>query len=55
MDNVIATSHIGYVTDDSYRIYYGESVENIRAWIAGTPIRVLTSQKREISYVSGVA
>ncbi|WP_250517118.1 D-2-hydroxyacid dehydrogenase family protein [Caballeronia sp. INDeC2] len=52
MDNVIATSHIGYVTDESYRIYYGESVENIRAWIAGAPVRVLTPAKREISYIT---
>ena len=50
LDNVIATSHIGYVTDESYRLYYGESVENIRAWISGTPVRVLTPTKREISY-----
>ncbi|CAL8479992.1 D-2-hydroxyacid dehydrogenase family protein (plasmid) [Caballeronia sp. S22] len=52
LDNVIATSHIGYVTDESYRIYYGESVENIRAWIGGTPVRVLTPAKREISYIA---
>jgi phosphoglycerate dehydrogenase-like enzyme len=52
MDNVIATSHIGYVTDESYRIYYGESVENIRAWIADTPVRVLTPAQREISYIT---
>ncbi|MDR5781052.1 D-2-hydroxyacid dehydrogenase family protein [Caballeronia sp. LZ065] len=52
LDNVIATSHIGYVTDESYRIYYGESVQNIRAWIEGSPVRVLTPEKREISYVS---
>ncbi|BBQ01504.1 2-hydroxyacid dehydrogenase (plasmid) [Burkholderia sp. SFA1] len=50
LDNVIATSHIGYVTDESYRLYYGESVENIRAWISGAPVRVLTPTKREISY-----
>jgi phosphoglycerate dehydrogenase-like enzyme len=52
LDNVIATSHIGYVTDESYRIYYGESVENIGAWISGAPVRVLTPEKREISYLS---
>ncbi|MDR5833914.1 D-2-hydroxyacid dehydrogenase family protein [Caballeronia sp. LZ034LL] len=52
LDNVVATSHIGYVTDESYRIYYGESVQNIRAWIEGSPVRVLTPEKREISYVS---
>jgi phosphoglycerate dehydrogenase-like enzyme len=50
MDNVIATSHIGYVTEGSYEFYYGESVENIRAWIDGKPIRTLTSERREISY-----
>lgn len=55
LDNVVATSHIGYVTDASYRIYYGESVENIRAWIEGSPVRVLTPEKREISYVSQAA
>lgn len=50
MDNVIATSHIGYVTEGSYEFYYGESVENIGAWIRGEPIRVLTADRREISY-----
>ncbi|SAL65808.1 D-isomer specific 2-hydroxyacid dehydrogenase [Caballeronia arvi] len=55
LDNVIATSHIGYVTDESYRLYYGESVENIRAWISGTPVRVLTPARREISYTTQIA
>lgn len=52
MENVIATSHIGYVTEGSYEFYYGESVENIRAWMKGEPIRTLSSTKREISYQS---
>jgi phosphoglycerate dehydrogenase-like enzyme len=52
LDNFIGTSHIGYVTDGSYQIYYGESVENIRAWIAGAPIRTMTSASREVDYVS---
>jgi phosphoglycerate dehydrogenase-like enzyme len=50
MENVIATSHIGYVTEGSYEFYYGESVENIRAWIKGEPIRTLTAERREIAY-----
>lgn len=50
MENVIATSHIGYVTEGSYEFYYGESVENIRAWIQGEPIRTLSASRREISY-----
>ena len=41
LDNVVATSHIGYVTEESYRIFYGETVENIRAWMDGAPIRVI--------------
>jgi phosphoglycerate dehydrogenase-like enzyme len=50
MDNVVATSHVGYVTERSYELYYGESVENIGAWIKGKPIRTLTAARREISY-----
>jgi phosphoglycerate dehydrogenase-like enzyme len=41
LDNVVATAHIGYVTEESYRLYYGETVENIRAWRDGVPIRVV--------------
>lgn len=39
--NVIATPHLGYVTKETYRIYYGDAVEAISAWVAGHPIRVL--------------
>jgi len=41
LDNVLATPHIGYVTEDTYRIFYGDSVENIAAWLDGKPVRVL--------------
>lgn len=39
--NTLLTPHIGYVTDDEYRIFYGDAVENIAAWDAGSPIRVM--------------
>lgn len=52
VDNFLGTSHIGYVTEDSYRIYYGESVENIRAWMSGSPIRVVTAARSEVAYES---
>jgi len=42
IDTLIATPHLGYVTADNYRRFYGQSVEAIRAWIAGQPLRVLT-------------
>ena len=50
LDNFIGTSHIGYVTRRSYGVYYGQSVENIAAWIKGQPIRVLSMTQREIDY-----
>lgn len=41
LDNLIATPHIGYVTEENYRVYYGQAVEDIAAWLAGSPVRVL--------------
>ena len=41
LDNVVLTPHLGYVTEDNYRRYYTDMVENIAAWRAGTPVRVL--------------
>ena len=41
LPNVVATPHLGYVSEDNYRTYYGEAVEDIAAYLAGTPIRVL--------------
>ena len=41
LGNVIATPHLGYVTEEAYRLFYGQSVENIEAWLAGKPVRVL--------------
>jgi phosphoglycerate dehydrogenase-like enzyme len=41
LDNVIVTPHIGYLTDDQYRLFYGQVVENILAYAAGEPVRLL--------------
>ena len=41
MDNVTLSPHLGYVHEDNYRIFYGDTVENIAAWIAGKPLRVI--------------
>ncbi|MFJ8624024.1 D-2-hydroxyacid dehydrogenase family protein [Kitasatospora sp. NPDC093550] len=38
---LLATPHLGYVTQDNYRRYYGEAVEDIAAFLAGEPIRRL--------------
>lgn len=42
LDNVVITPHIGYVTEETYLRFYGESVEDVVAWLDGKPIRVLT-------------
>jgi phosphoglycerate dehydrogenase-like enzyme len=41
MPNTLLLPHIGYVTTDAYRTWYGEVVEDIVAWADDSPIRVL--------------
>ncbi len=41
LENVVLTPHLGYVTQENYRIYYAQMVEDIQAWIAGKPVREL--------------
>jgi phosphoglycerate dehydrogenase-like enzyme len=41
LPNVLATPHIGYVTENTYRRAYPQIVESIQAWLAGAPIREL--------------
>ena len=41
LPNVLATPHLGYVTEASYRVYYGEAAEDVRAFLDGNPIRVV--------------
>jgi phosphoglycerate dehydrogenase-like enzyme len=40
--NTVVTPHIGYVTDDTYEIFFPHIVEDIAAWAAGQPIRVIS-------------
>jgi phosphoglycerate dehydrogenase-like enzyme len=39
--NTLLLPHIGYVTTDGYRIYFEHVVEDILAWSAGEPVRLL--------------
>jgi D-3-phosphoglycerate dehydrogenase len=39
LDNVVLTPHLGYVTEEAYRRFYGDMVEDILAWIDGAPLR----------------
>jgi phosphoglycerate dehydrogenase-like enzyme len=38
---LLATPHLGYVSRANYATYYGQAVENIRAFLAGAPSRLL--------------
>lgn len=37
----VLTPHLGYVTEDTYRIFFAQALEDIVAWMAGEPVRVL--------------
>jgi len=41
LSNVILLPHIGYVTREVYQTFYGQSVENVLAFVAGSPLRTL--------------
>ena len=42
LPNTVLTPHLGYVTADTYEIFYGQTVENIVAWLKGEPVRVIS-------------
>jgi phosphoglycerate dehydrogenase-like enzyme len=42
--NAVITPHLGYVTEDTYRIFYGQALENIQAYLRGAPTRVLSAR-----------
>ena len=41
LDNTVLTPHLGFVTREGYRVFYGGTVEDIAAYLRGEPIRVL--------------
>lgn len=41
LPNVLATPHVGYVTENTYAMAYRQMVDDITAWCSGAPIRVL--------------
>jgi phosphoglycerate dehydrogenase-like enzyme len=41
LPNTAITPHLGYVTEETYRVFYGHALEDIKAYLGGTPLRVL--------------
>jgi D-3-phosphoglycerate dehydrogenase len=42
MDNVVITPHLGYVSTQNYAKYFPDIVTDIRAFLDGKPVRVVT-------------
>ena len=53
LDNTVITPHVGYVTREAYLGHYRGVVENIRAFAAGEPVRMLNPQVLETAQLRG--
>ena len=45
LPNTVLTPHVGYVIEESFRTYFTQAKEDVDAWLAGRPIRVLEEGK----------
>ena len=45
LDNVVLLPHLGYVSEAGFRQMYGQVVEDIAAFLAGSPIRTISSAR----------
>jgi phosphoglycerate dehydrogenase-like enzyme len=43
LPNVVLTPHLGYVTSELYEVFFRDAVEDIAAYQAGSPVRVMTT------------
>jgi len=41
LPNIVITPHLGYVTEEGYRIFYSHALEDVQAYLRGDPVRVL--------------
>lgn len=41
MENVLVMPHVGFVTEENYRVFYGDALEDIRAFLDGRIIRAM--------------
>ncbi|HEY6745879.1 MAG TPA: D-2-hydroxyacid dehydrogenase family protein [Mycobacteriales bacterium] len=38
----VLSPHLGYVSTDTYKTFFADAVEDVAAWVGGTPVRVLS-------------
>ena len=43
LDNVVLTPHVGYVTKETYEVFYGDAVADVLAFLDGAPVRVIAA------------
>ncbi len=55
LSNTVITPHLGYVTEDGYRVRYAQVVEDIQAFVSGESIRVLNPEVLESPKLRGPA
>ena len=53
LPNTLITPHVGYVTEESYRAFYGGVMEDIKAFASGEPIRVVNQEVLEAPQLRG--
>jgi phosphoglycerate dehydrogenase-like enzyme len=41
LPRTVLTPHLGYVTRGTYEVFYGEAVEDVAAFLAGEPVRII--------------
>jgi len=51
LENTVITPHIGYVTTETYEIFFAQTVENIRAFLDGKPVRVMNASKEGLVFL----
>ncbi len=44
LPNTVLTPHLGYVTRENYAVFYRDALDDILAWQAGTPLRLLAAR-----------
>jgi phosphoglycerate dehydrogenase-like enzyme len=44
LNNTVLTPHIGFVSEESYRAFYENALENIKAYLAGNPTNMINPE-----------
>jgi phosphoglycerate dehydrogenase-like enzyme len=44
IDKIIGTPHVGFVTEETYDVFFHDTVENIAFWLNGEPVRVIEAR-----------